>query len=79
MLGRSRVVAYQTPVFIGETMVFPGDIIVADVDGGLVAPRRIACDVLRRTEQVIRFEDNIKVWVDAGDSPSEIVKKGGYF
>ena len=79
MLGRSRVVAHQTAVFIGETMVFPGDIIVADVDGALVVPRRIACDVLRRTEQVISFEDNIKVWVDAGDSPSEIVGKGGYF
>ncbi len=79
MLGRARVVAHQIPVFIGDAMVFPGDLIVADIDGALVVPRRIACDVLRRTEQVIGFEDDIKGWVDAGDSPSEIVKKCGYF
>lgn len=52
---------------------------VADIDGALVVPRRIACDVLRRTEQVIGVEIDIKGWVDAGDSPSEIVAKGGYF
>jgi len=79
MLGRARVVAHQIPVFIGETMVFPGDIIVADIHRALVVPRRIACAVLRRTEQVIGFETDIKRWVDAGNSPSEIVKKGGYF
>ena len=79
MLGRSRVVAHQTPVFIGTTIVFPGDIVVADTDGAIVVPRRIACDVLRRTEQIIHFEHDIKAWVDAGDSPSDIVKKGGYF
>ena len=79
MLGRSRVVAHQTPVFIGETMVFPGDIVVADIDGGLVVPRRLACEVLRRTEQIVGFEHEIKAWVDAGDSPTDIVKKGGYF
>lgn len=79
MLGRARVVGHQIPVFIGDTMVFPGDIVVADIDGALVVPRRIACDVLLRTEQVIGFEHDIKGWVDAGDSPSEIVAKGGYF
>ncbi|KNZ30656.1 MAG: hypothetical protein AD742_21590 [Methylibium sp. NZG] len=79
MLGRSRVVAHQVPVFIGETMVFPGDIVVADIDGAIVVPRRLACDVLRRTEQIVQFECDIKAWVDAGDSPTDIVGKGGYF
>lgn len=73
------MVAHQIPIFIGDTTVFPGDIVVADIDGALVVPRRIACDVLRRTEQVIGVEIDIKGWVDAGDSPSEIVAKGGYF
>ena len=79
MLGRARVVGHRIPVLIGDTMVFPGDIVVADNDGALVVPRRIACDVLLRTEQVIGFETDIEGWVDAGDSPSEIVAKGGYF
>ena len=79
MLGRARVVGHRIPVLIGDTMVFPGDIVVADIDGALVVPRRIACDVLLRTEQVIGFETDIEGWVDAGDSPSEIVAKGGYF
>jgi 4-hydroxy-4-methyl-2-oxoglutarate aldolase len=79
MLGRSRVIAHQVPVFIGETMVFPGDVVIADIDGAIVVPRRIACDVLRRTEDIINFEHTIKTWVDEGNSPTEIVKKGGYF
>ena len=79
MLGRSRVVAHQVPVFIGQTMVKPGDIIVADIDGALVVPRDIACDVLRRTEKIIGLEDDIKLWVEQGQSPTEIVEKGGYF
>lgn len=79
MLGRARVVAHQTPVFIGDAMVYPGDVVVADIDGCVVVPRQIACQVLRRTEQVIGFEGQIKGWGDAGDSPSQIVEKGGYF
>jgi 4-hydroxy-4-methyl-2-oxoglutarate aldolase len=79
MLGRAKVVAHQVPVFIGPTMVFPGDLVVADVDGAIVVPRRVACDVLRRTEAIIGFENQIKTWVDEGNSPTEIVKKGGYF
>lgn len=79
MLGRSRVIAHQVPVFIGETMVFPGDVVIADIDGAIVVPRRVACDVLRRTEDVISFEQKIRNWVDEGNSPSEIVNKGGYF
>ena len=79
MLGRARVVAHQTPVYIGQAMVYPGDVVVADIDGCIVVPRTIACQVLRRTEQIIGFEEQIQSWVDAGDSPNEIVRKGGYF
>jgi 4-hydroxy-4-methyl-2-oxoglutarate aldolase len=79
MLGRSRIIAHQVPVFIGDTMVFPGDVVIADIDGAIIVPRAIACDVLRRTEEIIAFEHRIKTWVDDGDSPREIVKKGGYF
>ena len=79
MLGRCKVVAHQVPVFIGQTQVYPGDVVVADVDGAIVVPRRLACDVLRRTEAIIGFERQIKTWVDEGNSPSEIVQKGGYF
>jgi 4-hydroxy-4-methyl-2-oxoglutarate aldolase len=79
MLGRAKVVAHQVPISLGQTLVFPGDMVVADVDGAIVVPRRLACDVVRRTEAVMGFEDKIKSWVDAGNSPSEIVEKGGYF
>jgi 4-hydroxy-4-methyl-2-oxoglutarate aldolase len=53
--------------------------VVADVDGAIVVPRRLACDVLPRTEAIIGFEHQIKTWVDEGNSPTEIVDKGGYF
>ena len=44
-----------------------------------MVPRPVACQVLRRTEQIIGFEAQIQSWADAVDSPNEIVRKAGYF
>ena len=79
LLGRSSIVAHQVPITLGGVHVFPGDVIVADIDGAIVVPRRIARTVLERTEAIMAFETDIKIWVDSGESPTSIVRKGGYF
>ncbi|MFA9477002.1 RraA family protein [Phycisphaerales bacterium AB-hyl4] len=78
-LAHTKVVSYQTPVFVGDVIIKPGDIILADIDGALVIPRQMAVGVLERAEQIERNEGEIKEWVDAGLSAAEIHDRGGYF
>jgi len=78
-LSHTKVAAYQQPVVIEGLIIKPGDIVMADIDGGLVVPRKLAVAVLERAEQVDRNEGEIKEWGDAGLSAEEISDRGGYF
>lgn len=78
-LGRCQITHYQIPVLLGDTLVRPGDVIFADIDGVLCVPRGIAYEVLMRAEEIQRNESKIFDWVKQGDSIKEIVDKGGYF
>lgn len=78
-LGRCLITHYQIPILIGDTTIKPGDIVLGDVDGVLVVPRAIACDVLLRAEEIKANEKKIFGWVHEGQSIQEITKKGGYF
>jgi len=78
-LSHTKIVGYQVPIFVGDLMIKPGDILLADIDGGLVIPRNIAVEVLERAEQIERNEGEIKEWVAAGLSAEEILDRGGYF
>jgi 4-hydroxy-4-methyl-2-oxoglutarate aldolase len=44
-IGRNEVLDVQRPVVVGGVTVYPGDIIVADADGVVVVPRRVAVRV----------------------------------
>lgn len=79
MLGRFRMIDYQRPIRIGEVDILPGDVIFGDIDGVLVIPRRMACDVLERAEKIRGEEQVYKQWLDEGMSADEVVKRGGYF
>lgn len=79
MLGRFRMIGWQLPVMIGNVCVHPGDIVFGDIDGVIVVPRDLAYDVLLKAEHVKENEKEIKRMVLEGLSPSEVVKKGGYF
>jgi len=79
MLGRFRISGWQVPIRIGEVDIFPGDIIFGDIDGVIVVPRDMACDVLVRAEEIAASESQLKKWVEEGLPATEIVKRGGYF
>ena len=79
MLGRFRMIGYQIPICIGKVIIHPGDIIFGDIDGVLIVPRALACEVLTRAESVGKVEQVYKQWIDQGMSPQEVVKRGGYF
>lgn len=78
-LSHTKIVGYQVPIYVGDVIIKPGDLILADIDGALVIPRKIAVAVLERAEQIERNEGEIKEWVDAGLSAEEIHDRGGYF
>lgn len=78
-LSHTRIVGYQVPIYVGSVLVYPGDIVLADIDGALVIPRKLAVEVLERAEQIEKNEGEIKEWVAAGLSANDIHSKGGYF
>lgn len=78
-LSRAKMTGYQVPIIVGGVIIKPGDIILADIDGVLVIPRKLAVPVLERAEGIEKNELEIKEWVDAGLSTEEIHDRGGYF
>ena len=44
-IGRNEFIDMQQPVVVGGVLIYPGDIVVADSDGVIVVPRRIAVRV----------------------------------
>jgi regulator of RNase E activity RraA len=49
--GRLRFDAMDVPVSVGGVVVHPGDIVVADGDGVIVVPRKLAYDVAKYAHQ----------------------------
>jgi regulator of RNase E activity RraA len=44
-IGRNELMDVQTPVVVGGVLVYPGDLVVADSDGVVVVPRKVAARV----------------------------------
>lgn len=79
MLGRFRMYHYMKPVLMGEVIVNPGDWVFGDVDGVISIPQKIAYDVLIAAEKLLFKEEEIRVMIESGMKPTDVVKNGGYF
>lgn len=44
-IGRNEIIDVQEPVVVGGVLIHPGDVVVADSDGVVVVPRRVAVRV----------------------------------
>lgn len=51
--GRNELESVNRPLSIGGVMVCPGDVVVADGDGVIVVPRRVAVEVAGYARQVL--------------------------
>ena len=51
--GRNEIESVNRPVVCGGVLVMPGDIIVADGDGVVVVPRRVAAEVARYSRRIL--------------------------
>ena len=78
-LGRCLITHYQVPIKIGDVVVKPGDVILADIDGVLCIPRDLAYAALVRAEEIQANETRIFSWVAEGQTVRQITDQGGYF
>jgi 4-hydroxy-4-methyl-2-oxoglutarate aldolase len=78
-LGRCLITHYQVPIKIGDVVIKPGDVMLADIDGVVCIPRDIAHAVLLRAEEIRANEKTIFGWVAEGQTVRQITDNGGYF
>lgn len=52
--GRNEMECVNCPIVIGGVLVCPGDVVVADGDGVIVVPRRVAKDVALYAQKVLK-------------------------
>jgi 4-hydroxy-4-methyl-2-oxoglutarate aldolase len=76
---RWRVADWGQPVTIGGVRVALGDVVVADGDGVVVVPRRVAAEVLRRCERLVGTESKVRTAVKRGLPPLAAYEKFGSF
>jgi 4-hydroxy-4-methyl-2-oxoglutarate aldolase len=76
---RWRVSDWGQPLTIGGVRVALGDMIVADVDGVVVVPRRVAHEVATRCEKLVNTENAVRKAVKRGMPPLAAYEKFGNF
>ncbi len=76
---RWRVQDWGQPLTIGGVRVALGDLVVADLDGVVVVPRRVAHEALLRCEKLVGTESRVRRAVKRGMTPLEAYEKFGSF
>ena len=74
---RSKVADFRCPVEIGGVLVSPGDLMVGDLDGVVVIPRRVEDEVIERALEKARGEKVVRKAIEAGMSSTEAFRKYG--
>ena len=76
---RWRVSDWGQPLVIGGVRIALGDVIVADLDGVVVVPRRVAHEVVARCEKLVTAENAVRKAVKRGMTPLAAYEKFGTF
>lgn len=76
---RWRVSDWGQPLTIGGVRVSLGDVVVGDLDGVVVVPRRVASEVLRRCGQLVGAENRVRTAVKRGMTPLQAYEAFGAF
>jgi regulator of RNase E activity RraA len=64
-------------VEIGGVLVSPGDLIVGDLDGVVVVPRRVEDEVIEKAIEKATGEKVVRKAIEAGMSSTEAFRKYG--
>jgi regulator of RNase E activity RraA len=71
--------AYGAPIDIGGVTISTGDYLLADRDGVVIVPKAIAEEVVRRTEEVVSTESDMRKALVGGMDPVEAYNTYGKF
>ena len=76
-LNRQRVIDLDIPVEIDGVRFEPGDLVVADMDGVVVVPKRVEEDVLKLAFAKVLGENQVRDAIREGMSSREAFKTFG--
>jgi 4-hydroxy-4-methyl-2-oxoglutarate aldolase len=76
---RWRVSDWGQPLIIGGVRITLGDLVVGDLDGVVIVPRRVAAEVLKRCERLVGTESKVRTAVRRGQTPLAAYEKFGAF
>jgi 4-hydroxy-4-methyl-2-oxoglutarate aldolase len=71
--------AYGAPIDIGGVTISTGDFLLADRDGVVIVPKAIADEVVRRTEEVVSTESDMRKALVGGMDPIDAYNTYGKF
>jgi len=77
--GRWRVADWGQPLTIGGVRVSLGDVVVGDLDGVVVVPRRVATEVLARGEKLVAAHNAVRRALKRGMTLLAAYEKFGGF
>ena len=58
--GRNELESYNKPIVVGGVFIQPGDVIVADGDGVIVVPRKVAGKVADAAREELRLDKDAR-------------------
>lgn len=70
---------FDVPIIIGDTVINPGDYLLADQDGIVIIPAQIISDVLDQSEEAIQKENKVRTAILQGTDPQEAYLEFGKF
>jgi regulator of RNase E activity RraA len=76
---RWRVSDWGKPVTLGGVRIVLGDVVVADRDGIVIVPRRLAHEVVQRAEKLLGRENAVRQAIRRGVPPLAAYEKFGVF
>lgn len=71
--GRVAELSHDQPITVGDAMVAPGDLVLADGSGAVFIPAQIAEDVVSLAEKIFRREQLMARDIDRGVPVSEVM------
>jgi 4-hydroxy-4-methyl-2-oxoglutarate aldolase len=75
--NRSRLQSIQTPIFINDVQINPGDFLMGDFGGVVVIPKDIIVEVYFKASELVRKESDTRKLIREGASVKEMLKAGG--
>lgn len=74
---RGKVIDWRVPIKFGEVVIHPGDIIVGDIDGVCVVPKKKEVEIITRALEKARGEKTVLKNILEGMSAKEAFAKYG--